>query len=329
MARRTVGFLVTLALGLLVAPLAAPAPEPGKMPRIGLLFPATPAVTATMLDAFRRGLRDLGYVEGHSIRFEPRYGEAHAERLPLLAAELVQLKVDLLLAGSTPAVLAAKDATTTIPIVMVTTGDPVATGLVASLAHPGGNLTGLAGLGLELSGKQLEVLREAVPGVTDIAVLTNPAYPDHGPAVNALEGAAQAVGVQLRVLEVHDPSELEQAFAVMQRERVGALHVLVDPLFNSQRERLLALAAVHQLPAMYNIRELVDAGGLMFYGATLPDRYRRAATYVEKILKGAKPADLPVERPTKFELVINLKTAQALGLTIPPTLLFQADEVLR
>jgi putative ABC transport system substrate-binding protein len=282
-----------------------------------------------MLEAFRRGLGELGYVEGHNIFFEFRYGETQSARLPLLAAELVRLQVDLILAGSTPAGLAAKNATRAIPIVMVTTGDPVVSGLVASLARPGGNVTGLAGLGLELSGKRLEVLREAVPRVAHIAVLRNPDFPDTGPAVHELEGVARTLGVQLRFLEGRDPNEFEPAFAAMKRERVGALLVLVDPLFNSHRERIVALAAAHQLPAMYDIREFVDAGGLMFYGATLPDRYRRAAYYVDRILKGATPADLPVEQPTKFELVINLKTAKALGLPLPPHILFQADEVMQ
>jgi putative ABC transport system substrate-binding protein len=263
------------------------------------------------------------------LTLEPRYAEGKVERFAGLAAELVRFKVDVMVVGSTPGVIAAKNATGAIPIVMVTTGDPVASGLVASLARPGGNITGVTALGQELSGKRLEVLKEVVPKVSRVAVLSNPTNPDSGLSLKGLEVAAQALGVQFQVHEVRDPTEFDKAFDATTREGARALMVLPDPMFVSQRERMVALSAKSRLPVMYAHREFVDAGGLMFYGASLADMWRRAATYVDKILKGAKPAELPVEQPTKFDLLINLKAAKQIGLTIPPNVLARADKVIK
>ena len=280
------------------------------------------------LEAFRKGLRDLGWIEGRDFAIETRFADGKPERLPELAEQLVRKRVDVLLVGSTPGALAAKKATSTIPIVMVTTGDPVGGGLVASLARPGGNLTGVTALGEVLTVKRLELLKEAVPRVTRVAVLTNPASPYTVSFLRERESAARALGVQLQVLQAQDPTKLEQAFAAMAGERAGALMVLTDVMFINHRRRIVELAAKSRLPAVYPEREFVGAGGLMFYGASLVDMYNRAAVYVDKILKGTKPADLPVEQPTKLELVINLKTAKALGLAIPPSVLARADHVM-
>jgi len=280
------------------------------------------------LEAFRKGLRDLGWIEGRDFAIETRFADGKPERLPELAEQLVRKRVDVLLVGSTPGALAAKKATSTIPIVMVTTGDPVGGGLVASLARPGGNLTGVTALGEVLTVKRLELLKEAVPRVTRVAVLTNPASPYTVSFLRERESAARALGVQLQVLQAQDPTKLEQAFAAMAGERAGALMVLTDVMFINHRRRIVELAAKSRLPAVYPEREFVGAGGLMFYGASLVDMYNRAAVYVDKILKGTKPADLPVEQPTKLELVINLKTARALGLAIPPSVLARADHVM-
>ena len=301
----------------------------GRLARVGYLSPTSSAAAANILGAVRQGLRELGWVEGKNVVIENRFADGNPRRLPELVAELVRLQVDVIVAGSTPAIVAARNATATIPIVMVTTGDPVASGLVASLARPGGNITGVTALGQALSAKRLELLTEAVPGATRVAVLGNPTFPDTAPAVKGVNAAGRALGVQLRVLEVRDPAELDKAFAAMRSDRVEGLMVLGDPMFNAHRRRIVELVAKGQLPAMYGLREFVDVGGLMFYGASLPDMSRHAATYVDKILKGAKPADLPVEQPTKFVLVINMKTAKALGLTIPPSVLVRADEIIQ
>jgi ABC-type uncharacterized transport system substrate-binding protein len=307
----------------------AHAQQPKKSPRIGRLSPISASAGLPIEEAFRQGLRDLGWIEGQNIVIEYRYAEGKAARLPELAAELVRLRVDLIVAGSTPGILAAKNATGAIPVVMVTTGDPVVNGLVASLARPGGNVTGLTALSQELSGKRLELLKEAVPSGARVAVLSDPAVPDSGPALKGAKAAARALGVRLQELEVRDPNEFEKAFVAMARERAGALMVLGGIIFNAHRERIVELTAKSRLPAIYDLREYVEAGGLMFYGATLPDMYRRAATYVDKILKGAKPANLPVEQPIKFEFVINLKTAKQIGLTISPNVLVRADKVIK
>jgi ABC-type uncharacterized transport system substrate-binding protein len=314
------------AFALLAAPLAAPAQQPGKTARVGFFS----IVTSPFLDeAFRQGLRELGYVEGQNIAIEYRSAEGKDERLPGLAAELVRLKVDVIVAASPPAIEAAKQATKTIPIVFTVSGDPVAEGFVASLARPGGNLTGLTTIGPELVGKQLEMLKTVAPKVSRVAVLQNPSNQGHAPMLRQAEGAARALGVQLQVLKARTPSEIEAAFAAMSNQRAGGVLVLRDAVFRTLRAQIAALAAKNRLPAVYGLREEAEAGGLMAYGASVPQLFRRAATYVDKILKGAKPADLPVEQPTKFELVINLKTAKALGLTIPPSLLGQADQVIQ
>jgi putative ABC transport system substrate-binding protein len=326
MTRRTIGFFVTLAFGLLVAPLAAEAQLAGKVARIGWLASGFPPSEADrQRSPFFQGLRALGWVEGQNITIEPRYAEEQSNRLPELAGELVQLQVDVIVAGDSAAIPAAKQATSTIPIVMTVSGDPVRDGHVASLARPGGNITGLSNLTPQLAGKRLEFITEVVPELSRLAVLGPPGAPDWP----ELAAATQAVGVQLLALKVHRPEEFGGAFEAAARERAEALTVLPSPLTNRYRRRLVDLAAQHRLPAMYPLKEYVQGGGLMAYGPSIPDLYRRAATYVDKILKGAKPADLPVEQPMAFELVINLKTAEALGLTIPPTLLFQATEVIR
>jgi ABC-type uncharacterized transport system substrate-binding protein len=317
---------IAAAFALLAAPLAAPAQQPGKTARVGFFS----IVTSPFLDeAFRQGLRELGYVEGQNIAIEYRSAEGKDERLPGLAAELVRLKVDVIVAASPPAIEAAKQATKTIPIVFTVSGDPVAEGFVASLARPGGNLTGLTTIGPELVGKQLEMLKTVAPKVSRVAVLQNPSNQGHAPMLRQAEGAARALGVQLQVLKARTPSEIEAAFAAMSSQRAGGVLVLRDAVFRTLRAQIVALAAKNRLPAVYGLREEAEAGGLMAYGASVPQLFRRAATYVDKILKGAKPADLPVEQPTKFELVINLKTAKALGLTIPPSLLGQADQVIQ
>jgi putative ABC transport system substrate-binding protein len=325
----TMALLITFVLGLLVAPLAAEAQPPTRVHRIGVLAGGTTSGRDPYVEAFLEGMRALGYVEGQNLVMEYRGAGGQYERLPDLAAELVRLKVDVLLVVITPAALAAKHATTTVPIVMAGVGDPVGSGLVASLAQPSGNVTGLAALSPELAGKQLEFLKDVLPTVSRVAVLWNPANPVHALQVRAADVVAQALGVQLHLLEARGPDTFDSAFAAMTSAHAGALLVLGDPVFAQHRSRLAELAAMSRLPAIYRIREHVEAGGLMSYGPSLPDTWRRAVTYVDKILKGAKPADLPVEQPTKFELVINLKIAKALGLTMPPSLLLLADEVIQ
>jgi putative ABC transport system substrate-binding protein len=327
---RTVGCLVTLACSLLVAP-CTPDAQPAKtVHRIGLLSAGSPLSDHVYVEAFQQGLRALGYVEGQNMVIEYRYAEGQAEQLPELEAELVRLEVEVIVAAGAPTIRAAQHATRTIPIVMAGTADAVAQGFIASLARPGGNITGLSGLGLELHGKRLEILKETVPQSARIAVLMNPASPYHASRIHNLTAAAQRLGVHLHVVELRRAEELDSAFAAMAQARADALLVVEDALLLSRLHgRTVDLAATHRLPAMYDRRQSVKAGGLMSYGRNLPESSRRAATYVDKILKGATPADLPVEQPTTFELVINLKTAKALGITIPPTLLFQADEVIQ
>ena len=323
-----VGCIVTLTLSLLAAPLAADAQPSAKVARIGYLL-GTTREQEPGLEDFLEAMRALGYVEGQNLVMEYRAAEEHYERLPALAAELVRLPVDVLVAVITPATLAAKGATTTIPIVMLGVADPVGSGLVASLARPGGNVTGVVSLAPDLVGKQLEFLKDVLPTVSRVAVLWNPANPVAALMVREADVAAQRLGVQLHLLEARGPDAFDSAFAAMTSAHAGALLVLADAMFTQHRRRLVELAATSRLPTMHNIRPFVEAGGLMAYGVSPRDLRRRAAVYVDKILKGAKPADLPVEQPTKFQLIINLKTAEALGLTIPPTLLFQADEVIR
>ena len=321
---------VALALGLLGAPLAAEA-QPGKVFRIGILATVSPGdpAGARLWEAFFQGLRELGYVEGQNIAVERRFSEGKAERLPDLAAELVRLKVDVIVAGGSPPPIAAKRATGTIPIVMTNQSDPAGSGLVASLARPGGNITGLSLLSPELVGKQLELLKEVIPRVSRVAVLRNPTNETHALSLKELEDAARSLRVQLQMFQARDPDEFDRAFVAMARERVRTLLILGDPMFFLHRTRIADLAAKQRLPTMAVAREFAEAGGLMAYGPNLSDLLRRAATFVDKILKGAQPADLPVEQPTKFELVINLKTAKALGLTIPPSILVRADHVIQ
>jgi putative tryptophan/tyrosine transport system substrate-binding protein len=325
-------FMATMAGGFLAAPLAAEAQQAAKVPRIGLLT-LNLAASPHLREALLQGLRDLGYVEGRNLVIEYRDAEGKLERFPALAAELAALKVDVIVtAGGTPAALAAKQATRTLPIVFAGVGDAVASGLVTSLARPGGNVTGLSVLAPELVGKWLELLTQAVPGVSRVAVLWQPGFlPEHTEKdiLEAADVAARALGVRVQFVEARGPEDFDRAFSDMTRARAGALTVLGSTMLFGERRRLVALAAKNRLPAVYSAREFVDAGGLMAYGANVADVFRRAATYVDKILKGAKPGDLPVEQPTKFELVINLKTAKALGLTIPQSLLGRADQVIQ
>ena len=314
---------------LLAAPLAAEAQQTQKAFRIGILGNISLAEPegARLWGAFIQGLRDLGYVEGKNVTIEWRISEGNYERLPDLAAELVRLKVDVIVVPADQNALAAEQATRAIPIVMI--GNPVGSGLVANLARPGGNITGLSVLARELVGKQLELLKELIPRLSSIAVLWNPANPSHSLALEEARVAAQSLGIELQIPGARKPDEFEGAFAAMTRERVGAVLVLLDGMFLLHQSRIIDLAAKNRLPAMYSGRSDVAAGGLMEYAASLPDIFRRAAAYVDKILNGAKPADLPVEQPTKFELVINFKTAKALGITIPQSVLLRADEVLQ
>jgi putative ABC transport system substrate-binding protein len=323
--------LHALMAGALAAPLASFAQQPVKIARIGFLSPASSAGDwGIRLQAFRDALRELGYVEGKNLQLEVRWGEGKLERLPALAAELVQLKVDVIVAASSPAVLAASQATRTIPIVMPTSSDPVGDGLVASLARPGGNITGLSQMAPELGEKRLQLLKEMFPKVSHaMAVLWNPDYVGMRARFEQARVAAPAVGLTVRSVEVRDTRELDAAFEAIIREHPEALLLLVDPLTLSQRSRIVEFAAEQRLPAIYETRDFVDVGGLISYGPNGLELFRRAATYVDKILRGAKPADLPIEQPTKFELVINMRAANALGIKFPDSILLRADEVIR
>ena len=322
---------LALLLGLVAAPLAVEAQQTAKVPRVGYLNPgsASDPLTQRRLNAFRQGLRELGYVEGQNIAIESRWAEGKYDRYPALAADLVRLKVDVIVAHGGTATQAVQQATRTIPIVMSLVLDPVGSGLVPSLARPGGNVTGTSFMGPDLVGKQLQLLKEVVPKVSRVALLRNPANPASAQGLRDAEAAARALGVRLQALEARDPQEIDSAFAAMTRERAGALLILPDPIFGNQRRQIAELAAKRRLPAIHGgLPEYAEAGGLMVYSPNILDLKRRAATYVDKILKGAKPADLPVEQPTKFELVINLRTAKAIGLTIPPSLLQRADQII-
>ncbi len=313
---------------LLAAPLGSKAQRPAKIRRIGMLIPVRPADAASNIEAFRQGLRQLGYIEGQHITIEPRYSEGRDERFGDLAAELASLKVDVIVIWGTPAARAAKGATRTIPIVMASLVDPVGTGLIASLARPGGNLTGVTSGGAALSGKSLQLLKELVPGVTRIAVLWNPANPVQPVMFRETQVAAETLKIRLQSVGVSDSNDLDSAFDNIRQERPDALLVLQDLMLQAHRTRILDFVAKIRLPTMYERKPWVDAGGLMSYGVSFPENFRRAATFVDKIFKGAKPADLPVEDPTKFELIINLKTAKALGLTIPQSILLRANQVI-
>ena len=311
-------------------PLTARGQQAATIPRIGYLSPGSASGGFQDRDeAFRQALRDLGYVENSTIAIQYRFAEGRFARLPELAAELVRLNVDVIVAVVTQASLAAKDATNSIPIVMVAVSDPVSSGLVASLRHPGANVTGTSGMTGEVVGKSLELLREAVPGISRVAVLWNPDNPVfQTQLLRGAQAAAAVLGVQLKTFGMQGPDELDRAFSAITAERADALLVLADPGLALHQPRIVAFAERSRLPAMYGIKEFAASGGLMTYAANMMDQFRRAASYVDKILKGAKAADLPVEQPTKFELVINLKTARALGLDVPTTLLGRADEVI-
>ena len=328
--RLTITRLATAVVFLLLAsPVTTKAQPAGKLYRIGLLGPHSPSILPLPIAAFRQGLRELGYVEGQNIVIEFRDAGGKVEQLPDVAAELVRLKVDVIVARGTQAIMAAKKATGTIPIIMSVSGDAVGTGLVASLARPGGNVTGLTYIAPELSGKRLELIKEVIRGVTKVAVLWNPADPPRRLELQETESAAQRLGLKILPLGVRTLEDLDRRFSTMAEEGAKALVVFLDPLTQAHRARIANRAVRLGLPSVYAASEFAEAGGLMSYGANFSDLYRRAATYVDKILKGAKPADLPVEQPTKFELIINLKTAKALGLTIPPVLLLRADEVIQ
>jgi putative tryptophan/tyrosine transport system substrate-binding protein len=325
----TVGGIVTLTLSLLAAPVITEAQQASNIWRIAFLGAESPSTNQHFLDAFRQGLRELGYVEGQNMILEARWAAGSNARFPDLVAELVRLKVHVMLAISTPAAVAAKHGTQTIPIVFIA-GDPFGSGLVPSLAQPGGNVTGLStALAEEFPGKWLELLREAVPNVFQVAVLWNPTNPANARSLTVLQGQAQRLGVTLQPQAVQDPSQFDSVFAMMATERTQGLVVLIDPLTVRYRAQIVDLAAKNRLPAMYGFREFVEAGGLLAYGPNVAELCRRATTYVDKILKGTKPGDLPVEQPTKIELVINLKTAKVLGITMPPSLLLLANEVIQ
>jgi putative ABC transport system substrate-binding protein len=325
---RTIWLISTLALGLSAAPLPAEAQKAGKVYRIGYLAPITASPFSPRTKAFHEGLRELGYVEGQNIVIKYRAAEGKRDRLPELAVELVRLNLDVIFAYSTSAVRALKKATKTVPIVAVS-GDPVRDGLVASLARPGGNITGLANLTPELAGKRFELLKEVIPQLSLVAVLWNPNYSSQGLRMRETEAAANSLHIKLQPIAVRGPNDIERAFLAMKKERAGAVVPLRGILVNTHLQRIVELAAENRLPAMYDHVRFAEAGGLMSYGRLMFDLDRRAATYVDKILKGANPADLPIEQPTTYDLVVNLKTANQLGITIPPEILYQATRVIK
>jgi ABC-type uncharacterized transport system substrate-binding protein len=320
------GLVITLTLTLLAAPLAAEAQSAGKVYRIGWLHPQP--LPKQWLAGFDQGLREFGYLEGKDLVIERLWGDGDFDRLPAMAAELVRLKVDVLISGNSRALRELQKATRTIPIVMLGAGDPLGAGLVASLARPGGNITGLSQLAPELSGKRLELLKEVVPDLARVTMLSNPGNPSVVIGLQETRAAAKTLGLTLHSLDVRKPAELDSALATIARARPDALVLPIDSMIHEQRTRIAEFALKHGLPSIGVYREFVEAGGLMVYGASIPDIFRRSVGYIDKILKGAKPADLPVEQPTKFEFVINLKTAKTLGLTIPPSVLVRADEVI-
>jgi putative ABC transport system substrate-binding protein len=321
-------FVATLAAGVLLRPRAAPAQPAGRVARVGYLTPSSVSARGGMIE-LRQRLRDLGYVEGRDVRFEIRGANEDFERLPDLAADLVRSGVDLIVAVSSPAIRAAENATSTIPIVMVSGTDPVAGLFVVSLARPGSNVTGVTTYLPELAGKRLEVLRECLPGLRRVAVLANLRNPSSAAEARETEVAAKTMALEIHVADARLPEQYPDAFATVTRGGAGALFVTADPILSSNRERILQLAASHRLPAMYEWPEIVEGGGLLSYGPSLADVNTRVAGYVDKILKGAKPADLPVQRPTRFELAVNLKTAAALGITIPSAMVGRAGRVIR
>ena len=317
-------FFLALSVFIPILNISSQAQQPGKVPHIGLL-----SLSGANQEAFRQGLRDLGYIEGKNIAIESRTAANRADRLSVLAGELVDLKVDVIVAAGSQAVHAAQRTTKSIPIVMTSSSDPVGTGFVASLAHPGGNITGLSLVGPDLSTKRLEMLKEVILGVSRVAVFWNPDDPAAKISLRETEDAAKAQAMHLQILEIREASDFESAFRAANKGRARALILLPAPIVATQAKQIAEFALKNNLPAISPVSEFPNAGGLMSYGANLADLYRRAATYVDKILKGAKPADLPVEQPTKFELVINLKTAKQIGLTIPPNVLARADRVIK
>jgi len=325
---RLIGLAVILAVSCVLAPLAGEAQQAGKVWRVGVLEPGDLNARAHFVDALNRRLRELGYEEGRNLSIELRFADGKLESLPALAAELVRLKVDAIVASTTPSIRAAQKATSTIPIVMSTVGDPVEAGFVASFARPGGNITGRTTQAPELMGKRVQLFKEAVPKLTNVAVLldTRNTHEVHG--FKEVTAAAQTLGIKLQSFEVRGLDEIEAAFAAMAVRRADGLMVFENAINNSFRKRIVDLAARYRLPGMYPFRDFAEGGGFMSFGAAIIDNYRQAAVYIDKIFKGAKPANLPVEQPTQFELVINLKTAKALGLTIPPSVIQRADQVI-
>ncbi len=321
-------FVAGLTLGINATPLAAEAQQAGKVYRVGFLWDS-PAVWPDAIEGFRRALRDLGWVEGQNIVVEYRWAEGRFDRLHEMAEELVRLKVDVIVAPTSIYAGAAKRATSTVPIVFASHADPIGSGHVATLARPGGNITGVALMMTETNAKLLELFKEAVPGLSRVAVIWDPATPSHGPGLNAVEVMGRALGLRIQPVAVRSAAEFDSAFSAMIRERAGGVLVLSTPLFIGGAKRLAELAMKHKLPTMFGPRAHAEAGGLLSFGPDRAELFRRAATYVDKILRGARPADLPVEQPTKFELIINLKTAKALGLTIPPSVLMRADKVIQ
>jgi len=320
---------ILLIVAVAVVAATAQAQQTTKIPRIGYLATASLSAFATRTEAFRQGLRELGYIEGKNILIEYRYADGKTDRVPALADELVRIKVDIIVTGGAPATLSAKDATRTIPIVMASDADPVGSGVVASLARPGGNITGFSTLATDISGKRLELLKEIVPRLSHVAVFGTSSYPGNGQALKEMEVAAGAFGMKLQYLDVLDANDIANGFREASKAHADAVLVLASPVFISQRTRITDLVIRNRVPAIYPNGEYVEDGGLMSYGANNADLFRRAAIYVDKILKGAKPAELPVEQPKKFELIINLKAAKQIGLTIPPNVLARADKVIR
>jgi len=325
--KRFLAFLAALAL--IVQSVSAEAQSTGKIHRIGWLASGSSAASLRFFEAFKDGLREAGWIEGQNITIDSRYAEGKSDRYPALAAELVQLKVDVIATVTTPAGLAAKNATSVIPIVMMNVAQPVELGLIASFGRPGGNVTGISWPDLEIFVKEIALLKELVPNVRLVAILSNPTNPAHGFVIKKVKAAAGSLGLELRLVEASKLEQLDGAFAAMVKERADAVLVVADGLFGLHRKRLAELAARNRLPATYGLSENVEAGGLMSYGPNRLAAYRRGAFLVDKILRGAKPADLPVEQPTKYDLVINLMTAKALGLTIPPSVLLRADQVIQ
>jgi len=319
-------FIAMVGGGILAGRLVSEAQQSGQTYRIGFL--AGTAADAVPLPKLRAGLRELGYIEGKTIAFEYRFAEDNNDRLPGLAAELIRSKVDIIVAHGSPAIHAAKEATNTIPVVMLGPGDPVGTGFVASLARPGGNITGVSNTDVGVAAKRLELLKAALPKLSRVIALRNPTNPAAELLFKETQDGARSLGIEIHLIDVRTPVELERALSMMAKARADALIAIADPMFLSQRKQIAKVAMTKRLPSVFARNENVEAGGLMSYGAVLGDLYRQAATYVDKILKGAKPGELPVEQPTKFELVINLKTAKALGLTIPQSLLGRADQII-